>query len=170
MRKTVLIAAGIVLLGSPGAAPAQQANQIGTFKQWNAYSHSDANGKVCYAASQPQDSKYSSDVKSRDPVFFMITTRPSANVRNEVSTIIGYPFKAESKVTVDVDGKKFTMFTQNDGAWMEDASQESGLIEAMRAGSKMTVSGVSRRGTQTTDMYSLSGITAALEAVGKECP
>jgi hypothetical protein len=170
MRKTMLLAAGIALLGSAGIASAQQANQIGTFKQWNAYSHNDANGKVCYAASQPQDSKYSSEVKSRDPVFFMITTRPAANVRNEVSTIIGYPFKAESKVTVDIDGKKFTMFTQNDGAWMEDASQESGLIDAMRAGTRMTVSGVSRRGTQTSDMYSLAGITAALEAIGKECP
>ena len=126
----MLLAAGIALLGSAGGASAQQANQIGTFKQWNAYSHSDANGQVCYVASQPQDSKYSAEVKGRDPVFFMITTRPAANVRNEVSTIIGYPFKAESKVTVDIDGKKFSMFTQNDGAWMEDASQESVLIDA----------------------------------------
>ena len=169
MRKTVLLAAGIVLLGSSGIAAAQQATQIGTFKQWNAYSHNDANGKVCYAASQPQDSKYSTEVKGRDPVFFMITSRPGANVRNEASTIIGYPFKADSKVTVDIDGKKFNMFTQNDGAWMEDASQESVLIDAMRAGTKMTVSGVSRRGTQTTDFYSLSGISAALDAVAKEC-
>jgi hypothetical protein len=170
MQKKLFFAAGLALLGTTAFASAQSATQIGTFKQWNAYSHAEASGKVCYVASQPQDSKYSSDIKGRDPVFFMITTRPAQNVRNEVSTIIGYPFKPDSKVTVDIDGKKFTMFTQNDGAWMEEAGQESVLVDAMRAGTKMTVTGTSRRGTETNDFYSLSGISAALEAASKECP
>jgi hypothetical protein len=165
--RTLLIAA--VMTGLPGVA-AEAATQIGSFKQWNAYTHNDQEGKVCYIASQPQDSKYSGTIKGRDPAFFMVTTKPAKNIRNEASTIIGYPFKADSKVTVDVDGKKFTMFTQADGAWMEDQSQESALIAAMKSGTEMTVSGTSRRGTESTDSYSLSGITAALDAIAKECP
>jgi hypothetical protein len=168
-QPTIAIAVSFVLL-SGGVAAAQSATQFGTFKQWNAYTHNDSGGKVCYIASQPQDSKYSATIKGRDPAFFLVTTRPSASTRNEASIIIGYPFKAESKVTVDIDGQKFTMFTQGDGAWMEDPTQESALITAMQSGSKMTVSGISSRGTETTDLYSLSGVTAALSAVAKECP
>jgi hypothetical protein len=170
MQKSSIITALLILFGSAAGALAQQATQIGTFKQWNAYTHSEAEGKVCYIASQPSDTKYSSPIKQRDPAFFLVTTRPAANTRNEASTIIGYPFKADSKVIVDVDGQKFTMFTQNDGAWMEDTGQEAALIAAMQSGTKMTVTGTSRRGTEITDTYSLSGVTAALNAIGKECP
>ena len=34
----------------------------------------------------------------------------------------------------------------------------------MKAGSKMVIKGTSKRGTNTTDIYSLSGVTAALKA------
>jgi hypothetical protein len=40
----------------------------------------------------------------------------------------------------------------------------------MKKGHAMTLTSTSRRGTQITDSYSLSGITAALDAVTKECP
>ena len=61
------------------------------------------------------------------------------------------------------------MFTDKDSAWIENPDQENDLIEAMRKGTKMTVEGTSRRGTVTTDSYSLSGVTAALDAIAKEC-
>lgn len=169
MKTRTLLFTALVAVSAPALA-AEAATQIGSFKQWNAYTHSDAEGKVCYVASQPQDSKYSGTIKGRDPVFFMITNKPAKNVRNEASTIIGYPFKADSKVSVDVDGQKFTMFTQADGAWMEDQAQETALIKAMKSGSKMSVTGSSRRGTESTDSYSLAGISAALDAIAKECP
>ena len=125
---------------------------------------------MCFVASQPTDSKYSRTISGRDPVFFMVTTIPTKKIRNEASTIIGYPFADNSKVTVNIDGTQFTMFTDKDSAWVENPSQESDLIAAMRAGRSMTVEGTSRRGTVSTDTYSLSGITAALEAMAKECP
>ena len=43
-------------------------------------------------------------------------------------------------------------------------------VEAMKAGNKMTVEGRSGRGTVTTDEYSLSGVTAGLNAVAEACP
>jgi hypothetical protein len=39
----------------------------------------------------------------------------------------------------------------------------------MKAGSAMKVQGRSARGTNTTDNYSLSGISDALERIAKEC-
>ena len=172
MNARTLIMAASLLAAVVAVAPAQAATSIGTFRQWGAYTSSDANGKMCFVASQPQDSKYQpNNVSARDPVFFMVTSIPGKNIRNEASTIIGYPFADNVKVTVQIDGgNQFTMFTDKDGAWIEDRGQEAGLISAMRGGNRMVVTGQSRRGTVTTDTYSLAGISAALEAIGKECP
>jgi len=162
------------LIASTTIAFSQAANPIGTFRQWNAYTYSDAEGKSCYIAAQPQSSKYSREISGRDPVFFLVTTRstndPQKSVRNEVSVMIGYPFQANSTVTVDVDGRKFTMFTREDNAWFDDRNGEAAFVEAMKAGTNMVVEGTSSRGTVTTDTYSLSGVTAGLDAVAKECP
>jgi hypothetical protein len=168
------VTGAFILAVSATAALAQAPSPIGTFRDWNAYTHSDGEGKSCYIAAQPQTSKYSREISGRDPAFFLITTRvasdPAKSVRNEASTIIGFPFKADSTVTVDIDGKKFTMFTREDNAWFNDRASESSFIEAMKSGNAMTVESTSGRGTVATDTYSLSGVTAGLDAIGKECP
>jgi hypothetical protein len=171
MNARILFTAATALIAASAIAPAQSATGIGTFKQWGAYTSTEAGGKMCFVAAQPQSSKYQPEgVRARDPVFFMVTTIPGKNIRNEASTIIGYPFADNVKVTIEIDGDdSFTMFTDKDSAWIENPAQEADLIAAMQKGVRMTVSGKSRRGTLTTDTYSLSGITAALDAIAKEC-
>ena len=164
---TAALLMGAFFGGFAGVASAQTPNRVGTFKDWSSYAYSDTRGKVCYAASQP--TAQAPQGLNRDPSYFMVTARPSENVRSEVSIIIGYPFKEGSKVTVDIDGQKFSMFTKDDGAWVENAAQETALIAAMKKGRSMSVQGTSRRGTQTTDTYSLSGISASLDALAKSC-
>jgi hypothetical protein len=149
-------------------ALAQSPNRLGTFKDWSAYAYSDSSGKVCYAASQPKDSEPKN--VNRDPTFFMIANRPAENVHNEASIIIGYPFKPDSRVTAIIDGQEFVLFTKEDGAWVENAAEEATLIAAMKGGRSMVIKGTSARGTDTTDTYSLSGITAAMDRVDQECP
>jgi hypothetical protein len=171
MNGRILLTAAVLAAGVAAAQPALSATSIGTFRQWNAYTSTEGGGKMCFAASQPTDSKYSKPVSGRDPVFFMVTSIPSKSIKNEASTIIGYPFADNAKVTVEIDGAtSFTMFTDKDSAWIEASGQEADLIAAMQKGTRMTVKGVSRRGTETVDTYSLSGITAALDAIAKECP
>jgi hypothetical protein len=172
MNGTRIAAAALVvgasLAGFTATAEAQTPNRVGTFRDWSAYAYSDSRGKVCYAATQPKSQ--APQGLNRDPAYFMVTARPSENVRNEVSVIIGYPFREGSKVTVNVDGETFSMFTKDDGAWIENAAQETALLAAMKKGRSMTVAGTSRRGTNTTDTYSLSGISASLDALAKSCP
>ena len=43
------------------------------------------------------------------------------------------------------------------------------LVDALKAGSQLTVRGTSQRGTDTTDTYSLSGVTAAMAEIDKAC-
>jgi hypothetical protein len=61
------------------------------------------------------------------------------------------------------------MYTEKDGAWIKNVAEEARLIEAMRKGSEMTVRGVSSRGTQTTDQYSLKGVSQAIDRADQEC-
>ena len=82
------------------------------------------------------------------------------------------PAGARFYVTIDIDGTKFKMFldaSHPDTAWSVPET-EAQLVEAMKKGHVMTMTGTSKRSTVITDTYSLSGISAALDAASKECP
>lgn len=140
---------------------------LGTFEAWEAYKNSDTRGAVCWAVTQPQ-SKEPATAK-RDPIYFIITTWPKQKIVNEPSIVIGYQFKDASQATVEVGSDKFNFFTKADGAWLPDKNDEQRLITAMRGNSEMTVKGFSKRGTLTTDTYSLKGLSAALDKVTEGC-
>ena len=61
------------------------------------------------------------------------------------------------------------MYTQNDGAWIKNASDEKSIIDQMRKGADVTVKATTSRGTQTIDTFSLKGIAQALDRVAQEC-
>lgn len=167
MKASVLLGAFFVLVASSISATAQAPKLVKQFKDWGVYSFSGQKGKVCYVLSQPRE-KLPAD-RNHGDVFFFVSTRPGEGVVAEPSVIVGYTFKSDSKVTVTIDGSKFSMFTQGEGAWIETAGDESKLIAAMRAGSNMKVVGQSTRGTSTTYTYSLSGVTAALKESSTIC-
>jgi len=169
MNHRLILAVAALTLAATSVGAQESPNHIGTFRDWEAYETNSPEGKLCYAASQPTDSTYSQPISSRGPVFFMVTAIPSKNVPGETSTIIGYPFKESSSVTVDVDGQVFSMYTESDAAWVEAPANDPVLIDAMRRGRSMSVKGMSKRGTVSVDTYSLSGITAALQAVTRAC-
>jgi invasion protein IalB len=169
MDARIILTAALALGVSAVAAEAASPSPLGTFKEWSAYTSTENDGKMCFIAAQPKDTKYSQKIAKRGPTFFMITNIPAKKIRHQASTIIGYPFKGGSKVVVAIDKAKFTMFTDQESAWIENPAQEAQLLDAMRKGTTMTVEGTSIRGTTITDSYSLSGISAALEKIETEC-
>ncbi len=150
---------------SSSAALAQTPTKIKQYKAWGAYSYNLKGSKVCYILSIP--TKKEPADRDHGDIFFLVSQKPGQNVSYEPQVEVGYPFKDGSKVTVDIDGKNFTMFTKGKNAWVENAAKEPALVKAMRAGRSMSVSGQSRRGTGTSYIYSLSGVTAALNEIGK---
>jgi len=160
---TTTLAAMFVFAGFSSIASAQAPTRIKQNKAWGAYSHTGASGKVCYALSVPTQ-KEPAD-RDHGDVFFMVAKHPGQNVSFEPQFTVGYPFAENSKVTVNIDGKKFSMFTKGSNAWMENPAEEPAVVAAMRAGSKMSVTGKSRRGTETIYSYSLSGVTASLKEI-----
>ncbi len=160
---TLSAAAGLIVAAATSNAMAQTPKRIGSFNDWGAYSYQSSNGTVCYALSVPTV-KEPGNVDHGDN-FFLVTQRTSQNVTYEPQFMAGYTLKENSKVQVNVDGNAFTLFTNANSAWVENAAQEPALVNAMKAGSKMVVKATSRRGTPTSYEYSLKGISAALKAI-----
>jgi hypothetical protein len=104
-------------------------------------------------------------------------------VRNEVQTLVGYPMKPTTDSffhRAEVDGKSYPMksipddpatsITDSEAAWLASMDDEAGFVAALKGGSKLIVKGTSGRGTETTDTYSLAGVTAAMAAIDAACP
>ena len=136
-------------------------------KEWGVYTADASGSKICFAVSAPKDTK-PKNVRRSD-IYVYVTTRPKEKVANELTIEIGYPFKQGSQAKAKVGNDTFLLYTNGEKAWVENAAREPALIAAMRAGSSMTVTGTSQRGTNTSDTYSLSGISAALDRVAQEC-
>jgi hypothetical protein len=173
------IASGLIVCalaaGIPFAAHAQStdnANNLGTFKAWTAWQGSDDTGVVCFIAADPTSSEpkeVGGRPINRDPAVFLVVHRKGVGLKNEAQTKIGYPFKAGSKPSVIIDGKSYTMVIEDSAAWLAQEEDQVAFVEAMKAGTTLIVKGTSGRGTETTDTYSLSGVTDAMKMIDKAC-
>jgi hypothetical protein len=153
----------------PPAPGGGQPTLLGQFGEWGAYTASSGGKKICYALAKPSSSATEPANRPRDPAYTFISTRPTENVRNEISIVVGYPFKPGSEATVDIGSNKYAMYTQADGAWIKNAAEEARMVDTMRRGSDMIVAGESGRGTKSTDRYALKGLSQALDRVAQEC-
>jgi len=166
-RKGALALTLLTIFSAPAMAEGEP-QQIGEFDAWVAYSYDAADSKVCYVSSTPKASEPKS--AKRDPAFFLVTHMPGRKppVKGEVSTIIGYPFKEGEPVKLTIDDESYDMFSKGDTAWV-DTGTDKKIVAAMKKGKSLKVQGTSWRGTDTTDTYSLDGISAALAAIDKAC-
>jgi hypothetical protein len=146
-----------------------QPKLLGQYGDWGAYTASPGGKKVCFALAKPASSETTPPNRPRNPAYMFISTRPADKVTNEVSIIVGYPFKAGSEASAQVGSTTFALYTQQDGAWIKNAAEEAHMVEAMRAGQTAVIKGASAKGTQSTDTYSLRGLAQALDRTGQEC-
>ena len=172
-----LLAAAAWIVAPTGAMtqskpPTAQANLLGQYGDWGAYTASPNGQKVCFALSKPTAS---SDIppnrrNATNVVYLFISTRPAEKVNNEISVLVtGYAFKPNSEAGVAIGGTNFAMYTQNDGAWVKNAAEESKMLDTMRSGSDMVIKATTSRGTQTSDTFSLKGLPQAVDRASQEC-
>jgi Invasion associated locus B (IalB) protein len=164
---------------------------VASFGDWGVYQTQAGKGRVCYTLAQPKD-RIPSNL-NRDPAYAFISDRPSEGVRNEVSFIMGFDVanpteeaksddKAEKskakaskttpvkEATATVNDQTFELLAKSTNLWVKNAAKEGQLIDEMRKGAKLEVRATSKKGNMTTDTYSLSGFSQALERVLKDCP
>jgi Invasion associated locus B (IalB) protein len=155
----------------PAAAAAGGAEPtlIGQYGTWGAYTAMPNGKKVCFALAKPSSSKTNPPNRPRDPAYAFVSTRPAEKVTNEVSVMIGYALKPGSESTLEVGGASFAMYTQGDGLWIKNAAEEERMVEAMRKSADAVIKGVSAKGTETTDTFSLKGLAQALDRLAQDC-
>jgi Invasion associated locus B (IalB) protein len=151
------------------AAGGAEPTLIGQFGTWGAYTATPNGKKVCFALAKPSSSKTNPPNRPRDPAYAFVSTRPAEKVTNEVSIMIGYALKPGSESSLEVAGASYAMYTQGDGLWIKNAAEEERMVDAMRKAADVTVKGVSAKGTETIDTFSLKGLSQALDKLAQDC-
>jgi Invasion associated locus B (IalB) protein len=167
MNRTIALACA-ALFSLAGQALADDPVSLGTFEDWESFTYQSGGAPVCYIYSVPKKTDAIKKVK-RDPIYFLVTHFPGRKIHGQISTIIGYPFKESSTVTVKIDDAAFELYTNGDAAWAAAADTEMQIVKALKSGKSLTVTGTSWKGTETTDSYSLSGVGKALDKIDMAC-
>ena len=127
---------------------------------WNFVKEND----YCYIGSLPVNSDIP-EGKKRGDVYILVY-----RINNNPETIIqinsGYPYKNKESVNVEIDKKNYEFFADEDSAWTNNDKE---VVYAMKKGVKLTVFGISSRGTKTVDTYTLDGFTVAYNKLTKDC-
>ena len=162
-----LVCVAIVFgFGSP--ATSQEGLPIARYDFWDVHVRETPDGTICVVASNPQTQRPTNVVRSE--ILFTVTNG-AAYIADEIHVEMGYPLNSPVSVNIN-DGPTFTLgwgWVGTEGAWFDNDVENEILIAAMKRGRSMVVSAVSTRGTNTTDTYSLYGITAALARAAEEC-
>ena len=157
----------IVILISFSARSAEDLKSIGKFKDWEAFTVTENDNKICFAQSIPilrAPKKF-----ERNPSRLFITFRPSENMKDEVSATSGYTFQKEKIVKAKTGKKTYDFFSQEEFAWILDTEEEQRFIKAMKKASRVMIIGRTEKGKQTIDHYSFMGFTKAYDTAKKNC-
>lgn len=147
-----------------------ETKELQTFSKWSVYVKDTKAGKVCFMSSTPEKLKGDYDRNNRGDTRVFVTHGPGASDRNVVSVLAGYRYRKQSEVELNIDGRKINLFTLDNNAWAQGPEDDVKLIQSMKRGNRLTVTGVSSRNNKTIDEYSLSGFTKAKQFLDKSCP
>lgn len=171
LATALVLALAAAQAAAPAAVAQQTTNRVEAFRDWSVFT-ADAGGPVCWIVTQPQSSVAKRGGKpvqvQRGDIYLTVAVRPRQGVKNEIAMVAGYPFKDGSTVSAEIGSKKFELFTEGENAWTYPNDDE-GFIAAMKGGSAVVFTGVSGRGTQTIDRFSLLGFSDALASAQTRC-
>jgi hypothetical protein len=129
--------------------------------------------RECFAVSAPKEQVNTRDGQpvevSRGETLLFVFYRPEEGVEGQVTFTGGYPFAPDSTVQLTVGEQAFTLFTDGEWAWPATPEEDARIVAAMKDGTQAVVSGVSGRGTNTQDTFSLLGFTAAVDRAAELC-
>ena len=157
----------IIILISFSARSAEDLKSIGKFKDWETFTVTENNNKICFTQSIPilrAPKKF-----ERNPSRLFISFRPTEDIKDEVSATSGYTFQKEKIVKAKTGKKTYDFFSQEEFAWILDTEEEQRFIKAMKKASRVMIIGRTDKGKQTIDHYSLMGFTKAYNMAKKSC-
>jgi len=166
-----LFTAAALCMGASAPAMAEPANLLGVFGNWSAFSSGTGSSLTCYALSKPRATQ--PRAAKRSSIYLMVSDWPSRKVKAEPQIVYGYQAKEGGTAALGVGPEKFSFFIRNNGkdgsAWLQQLNDNPRLVSAMSGGVSAVASGVSSKGTKTSDTYSLSGFNDAMAKVHAAC-
>lgn len=162
-----LIAAFSVALVTISAAEAAKPEPVATFRDWSVFVQTVDGDQICFAATEAKE-KSPKSVNHGD-VFFLVASWKSGVAKEQPSLMAGYNFRDGPEPTLRIGSDKWEMYVSDNEAFIESSADEVSLVKSMRRGADMRVSAVSGRGTATSYVISLRGISAALDRSKSEC-
>lgn len=166
------VACAVFVLGCGTSAIAQDTstNRVAAKTDWSVFVES--NPTECWSVSTPKETVNTRDGRNvavnRGQILLMVFYRPTIGSAGQVAFTGGYPFAGGSTVNLNISGNQYNLITDGEWAW-PDPSDDAKIIAAMKRGAQAIVTGVSGRGTNTKDTFSLLGFTAAVDDAGKRC-
>ena len=157
----------IIILISFSARSAEDLKSIGKFKDWETFTVTENDNKICFAQSIPilrAPKKF-----ERNPSRLFVSFRPTEDIKDEVSATSGYTFQKEKIVKAKTGKKTYDFFSQEEFAWILDTEEEQKFIQAMKKASRVMIIGRTDKGKQTIDHYSLMGFSKAYNTAKKNC-
>ena len=148
-------------------AIAEEVKKIGKFKDWETIVIKNDSKLVCFAQSKPV---LQSPKSYKREARLFVSFRPNEKILNEISITSGYEFNNQNSITAKSGKFKYKFdIAQENFAWMADNKIEKKMINTMKKGSRIMVSGYNQQGSHTIDHYSLLGFTKAYKAAKKSC-
>jgi hypothetical protein len=171
MQKAIrhIFAAALIAAGLPSLAE----NRVHAEADWSVFK-AETGAKECWIVSAPtawtakRSGKDVTKEIKRGNVLLMISIRPGEKITNELSFSAGYPL-GKDRANLKVGDAGFTFLTDGEWGWTRSADDDDKAVDALRKGAVAVVTGVSTRGTETTDTFSLRGFTAALARAQELC-
>lgn len=164
MTRGALIAA--LLLATPAVAqPRAQPERLGTHGAWTAAKHQEGGQTVCYAFTRASSSQGAPS--NRVTVTLTVTHRPTG--RDQVAVSVGYPLPRSAESVLTVAAAEFRSYAVvGSSAFFQNGAQ---LIAAFRGGREAVARSPGPPGRQpVSDTFSLTGFSAAYQAISRECP
>ena len=136
------------------------------YKQWNVFTITQNNGKICYITSNPVDMV--GNHKSIRKPYIMVSLFGANKV--EISISADFQMKLNSIVPVSIDGIQERFIAENENfAWTEKQNVDKRIVKYMQNGIKLLVFYESTEQTYAVDTYSLKGFTKAYRKAQQLC-
>ena len=148
-------------------ASAQEIKKVGKFKDWVTIVVTDGAKKLCFAQSKPV---LQSPKKNPREARLFISFRPADKIKDEVSITSGYQYNTQNSITAKSGKNKIKFDVKKENfAWIGDTGLERKMVNVMKKGSRIMITGYNQSGSQTIDHYSLMGFTKAYNTAKKSC-
>ncbi len=167
ISRSLMLAIAGVLSVAVSSARAEDVAKLATLIDWSLYTDAKSPHQFCFVTSEPKSSEPADTAREAPRIY--ISAWPAEGIKSELSVRLGFPPKKASEVAASVAPASFKLFFADERAYIQDQTQELKLVDAMKKGSKLTVSATTATGTAVTDTYSLAGLGQALQELQKTC-